>query len=97
MAKDMDKFITDSDAYYKRLSDILCSKQRDYSPNNIALAPGGAMNGLLVRMNDKMERLKNLYYNTVDPYNESFDDSLLDLANYCVIALMVRNGEWPTE
>lgn len=97
MAKDMDKFITDSDSWYHQLSDILAKKQRDYSPNNILLAPGGPLNGLLVRMNDKMERLKNLHYNTVEPSNESFDDTLLDLANYCVIALMVRNGEWPTE
>ena len=56
------------------------------------------MNGLLLRMNDKMERLKNLFYDDgIDLADESFEDTLLDLANYCVIALMVRNGEWPTE
>lgn len=74
---------------------LLESKQRDYGPGNISRAPGGALNGLMVRMNDKMERLKTLVYSTVEPNNESIDDSLMDLANYCVIALMVRRGTWP--
>ena len=32
-------------------------KHQDYGPYNIANAPGGAMNGLIVRMHDKMTRL----------------------------------------
>lgn len=98
MAKDMDKFAADSSLYYTLLHGILLDKQRSYGPHNIGRAPGGPMNGLLLRMNDKMERLKNLFYEDgVDLADESFEDTLLDLANYCVIALMVRNGEWPTE
>jgi len=47
-------------------------------------------------MNDKMERLKNLtYHSEGDPQNESIDDSLIDIANYAVIAMMVRRGSWP--
>jgi hypothetical protein len=81
---------------YEMLSDILVSKQLDYGPGNINNAPGGAMNGILVRMNDKMERLKNLIYHSEgEPQNESIDDSLIDIANYAVIAMMVRNGSWP--
>ena len=38
-------------------------KHQDYGPYNIANAPGGAMNGLIVRMHDKMTRLENLHYN----------------------------------
>ena len=81
---------------YEGLSRVLVSKQLDYGPGNINNAPGGAMNGILVRMNDKMERLKNLtYHSEVDPQNESIHDSLVDIANYAVIAIMVRNGSWP--
>ena len=81
---------------YEELSRVLVSKQLDYGPGNINNAPGGAMNGILVRMNDKMERLKNLtYHSEVDPQNESIHDSLVDIANYAVIAMMVRNGSWP--
>ena len=92
----IEEFIQDSEKVYEELSDILASKQLDYGPGNINNAPGGAINGILVRMNDKMERLKNLtYHSEGEPQNESIDDSLIDIANYAVIAMMVRNGTWP--
>jgi hypothetical protein len=53
------------------------------------------MNGLLVRMHDKMERLENLYYKKNDtPNYESIQDSLIDLANYAIIGLLVQRGQW---
>ena len=86
----------DSGEVYEDLANILTSKQLDYGPGNINNAPGGAINGILVRMNDKMERLKNLtYHSEGEPQNESIDDSLIDIANYAVIAMMVRRGSWP--
>jgi hypothetical protein len=94
---DLEKFSSDADKIYATLTDILIKKQHDYGPGNINNAPGGALNGLLVRMNDKMERLKHLVYQLEgDPENESIDDSFLDIANYAVIAMMVREGSWPT-
>lgn len=86
----------------KYLDDILMElkvtmvkKHQDYGPYNIAHAPGGAINGLLVRMHDKMERLENLYYNRRDTPNfESVEDTLKDLANYAIIGLMVQRGQW---
>ena len=84
-----------SGEYYDGLHSILVQKQADYGPRNIASAPGGPINGLLVRMNDKMQRLINLTYDNLnDPENEAIRDSYEDLANYCVIALMVLDGEW---
>jgi hypothetical protein len=92
----IDKFMQDSEDIYIGLQKVLASKQIDYGPGNINNAPGGAINGILVRMNDKMERLKNLTYHTDgEPQNESIDDSLVDIANYAVIAMMVRRGSWP--
>tara|TARA_R110000868_G_scaffold350478_1_gene611677 strand:+ start:223 stop:681 length:459 start_codon:yes stop_codon:yes gene_type:complete len=94
----MGKFEDDAEALYEGLLDVLISKQIDYGPGNINNAPGGAMNGILVRMSDKMERLKNLTYHSDKdsvPNHESIDDSLLDIANYAVIAMMVRQGSWP--
>lgn len=77
------------------LGDLLVSKHSDYGPKNISEAPGGAMNGLLVRMHDKMARLKNLTYNKTEaPNHESVEDSLKDLANYAVIGLLVLRGQW---
>ena len=92
----IEEFRVTGSVVYEMLSDVLVSKQLDYGPGNINNAPGGAMNGILVRMNDKMERLKNLtYHGDGEPQNESIDDSLVDIANYAVIAMMVRNGSWP--
>jgi hypothetical protein len=47
-------------------------------------------------MNDKMERIKNLYYDGGKVGTlESLEDSFVDLANYAVICLMVARGQWP--
>ena len=92
------KFEDDAEAIYEDLLEVLISKQIDYGPDNINNAPGGAANGIMVRMSDKMERLKNLTYHTdadAEPNHESIDDSLLDIANYAVIMMMVRKGVWP--
>ena len=95
MTVDMGAFVDDSSSIYSELQQVLVKKQQDYGPHNISAAPGGAVNGLLVRMNDKMERLKNLYYSDREVQNESLEDSFLDLANYAVICLMVQRGKWP--
>ena len=81
------------------LVNLLLSKHRDYGPKNISLAPGGALNGLRVRMWDKLARINNLtsYNFNALPENEPLEDSFKDLANYALIALMVLREKWPTE
>ena len=74
---------------------VLLSKQEDYGPLNIARAPGGPLNGLRVRIFDKISRINNLIDENQDPKHESLRDSFLDLANYGIIALMVLDGTWP--
>jgi hypothetical protein len=91
----MDKFITDSWDIIDELGNLLISKQRDYGPGNINNAYGGPLNGLMVRMGDKWERLKNLLDSGNTPQHESIEDSFKDLANYCIIAMMVQRGKWP--
>ena len=78
-----------------RCGNILLSKQEDYGPLNIARAPGGPLNGLRVRIYDKISRINNLIDENQDPKHESLRDSFLDLANYGIIALMVLDGTWP--
>lgn len=84
----------DAEVIMNELFNILVTKHADYGPLNIAHAPGGAMNGLLVRMHDKMARLKNLTYNNATPNYESVEDTLIDLANYAIIGLLVQRGQW---
>jgi len=51
--------------------------------------------GVVVRMNDKMERLINLTTRQDVPSNdESIDDTLKDIAGYAIIALILRSGKW---
>ena len=74
---------------------LLLRKQMDYGPTNISKAPGGPINGLRVRMHDKIARINNLIDKGVDPQNESLRDSFIDLLNYSAIAIMVLEKKWP--
>ena len=69
-------------------------KQSDYGPNNIGKF---GYNGVLVRMSDKFERLCTLSRSGREPavINEPIEDTLRDIANYAIIAIMCRNGTWP--
>lgn len=77
--------------------DLLLRKQMDYGPTNISRAPGGPINGLRVRMHDKIARINNLLDKGVDPQNESLRDSFIDLLNYSAIAIMVLENKWPND
>jgi len=81
---------------FQELLDLLLSKHKDYGPRNISDAPGGAINGLRVRMHDKLARINNLYDSIRDmaPEHESFEDSFKDMANYAIIGLLVLRGKW---
>jgi hypothetical protein len=83
----------DVDVILHELAKILYKKHEDYGPMNIAGAPGGAMNGLRVRMYDKLARLSHLGDNDTPNY-ESVEDTLIDLANYAIIGLLVQRGQW---
>lgn len=85
---------SDVDTIVNQLTAILLKKQQDYGPFNIAHAPGGAMNGLRVRMHDKLARLNNLIDTGNTPNYESIEDTLIDLANYAIIGLLVQKGQW---
>lgn len=82
---------------FQHAKSVLLQKHKDYGPLNIALAPGGAINGLRVRMHDKLARINHLVDSGAKPENESLKDSFLDLANYAIIAMMVLDNEWPSE
>lgn len=74
---------------------VLLKKHRDYGPTNISRSPGGPLNGLRVRMWDKLARINNLIDSGAEPENESLRDSFLDLMNYAAIAQVVLGGNWP--
>ena len=79
---------------YDELMSLMLSKHKDYGPSNIANAPGGALNGLRVRMHDKLARINNLVDENKNPEHESLEDSFKDMANYAIIGLLVLRGKW---
>jgi hypothetical protein len=81
--------------YIKEALRDICTfdrKQHDYGPENIAAF---GEKGVVVRMNDKMARLRNLVWGYKLTSNEPIDDSYTDLSVYGVIARMCRAGVWP--
>jgi hypothetical protein len=91
------EFITDVWRILDTAGNLLIKKHHDYGPKNISLSPGGPLNGLRVRMWDKVARINNLIDSNVNPSNESLRDSFIDLLNYSAIAMMVLDGTWPEE
>ncbi len=93
----MDKLEDRVDKVYFDAMSVLLKKHNDYGPKNIAQSPGGPLNGLRVRMWDKLARINNLIESGVTPENESLRDSFLDLMNYSAIAMLVLDGNWPED
>lgn len=85
---------------------ILCERQRKYGPGNIERQ---GLYGVVTRIvDDKAERLRRALNGTIvagrvdldlsdGPDDDTFEDALLDVINYCAIALSLRRGKWGTE
>ena len=82
---------------FDELKQLLIKKHLDYGPKNISESPGGPLNGLRVRMHDKLARINNLVDKGATPQYESLEDSFKDMANYSIIALLVLRHKWDTE
>ena len=76
--------------YTKRLVETFARKRADYGPTTTETFEKFGPVSLLVRMHDKMGRLDNLIGNSRVPevVTESVEDTLIDLANYCLITLL---------
>jgi hypothetical protein len=88
------QFEEDVRIVYDELMSVLIKKHKDYGAKNIADAPGGALNGLRVRIHDKTARINNLIDFQRKAEYESLEDSFKDLANYAIIALLVLRDKW---
>lgn len=74
---------------------LMDGKQVDYGSKNIS---GFGTYGVVVRMSDKMERIKNLFgKKRRRAVNESILDSFRDISNYANIAIMTETKSWPNE
>jgi len=82
---------------------LFCIKQNDYGTGNVAMgtmldSPENirlSLTGLIVRMNDKINRLLNLVVkNGETPENEPISDSFKDLSVYGIMSQIVATGKW---
>ena len=80
-----------------------CKKQRNYGPANISVGTNLeteedvklSLSGLWFRMNDKIQRLKQLVVlGQPDEVGENIQDTYEDLSVYGVIAQIVQRKKW---
>jgi len=83
--------------------ELFCRKQLNYGPDNISVGTKLetpeevklSLTGLWFRMNDKIQRLKQLVLlGKEDTVGESIQDSYSDLSVYGIIAQIVSRGKW---
>jgi hypothetical protein len=83
--------------------ELWCSKMDNYGSENISLGSKlestedikMSLTGLWFRMNDKINRLKQLVVKgNIDQVGESIEDTYQDLSIYGIICQLVKNGKW---
>ena len=84
--------------------ELFLHKQHDYGPGNISVGTQLqteeeiklSLTGLWFRMNDKIQRLKNLLMSGKEAaiQDEPIEDAYMDVSNYGIMATIVKNGKW---
>ena len=107
IVEQMEKEWPEMTAEFKRLQreqyELFLKKQHDYGPGNISVGTmlqttdevHLALTGLWFRMNDKIQRLKNMLMSKRESaVDEPMEDAYLDVSNYGIMATIVKNGKW---
>ena len=83
--------------------EMFCKKQLNYGSSNIAVGTSLetdddiklSLSGLFFRMNDKIQRIKQLVVlGKQDMVGEAIDDTFQDLSIYGIIAQIVKRKKW---
>ena len=103
----MEKEWPEMTAEFRRLQreqyELFLHKQHDYGPGNISVGTmlqteeevQLSLTGLWFRMNDKIQRLKNMLMSKRDSaVDEPLEDAYLDVSNYGIMATIVKNNKW---
>jgi hypothetical protein len=102
-----ERLYPDSTKEFKKILDEMyitfCKKQRNYGPGNISIGTSLeteediklSLSGLWFRMNDKIQRLKQLVVlGQPDEVGENIQDTYEDLSVYGIIAQLVQRKKW---
>ena len=95
---------------FQKAYKLWCAKQHDYGDSNIRLgldlsssSSESSQNnrfaqlGIVIRMNDKISRLINLYKKDkieASAVSESVEDTAIDLMNYANMLMVLRERKW---
>jgi len=85
-------------AVLDEIEKTVLERHQKYGPSNVSGSPGGPLNGLRVRLHDKLARINNWVDNggTADFTDDAFRDAFVDVVGYGLIGLLVVDGKWPT-
>ena len=102
-----EKHYPETTKMYKKIMqeqyELFCKKQKNYGPGNISVGTNLetkddiklSLTGLWFRMNDKIQRLKQLIIlGHNDEVGESEQDTFQDLSVYGIIAQIVSAKKW---
>ena len=87
----------------EEMYETFCKKQRNYGPDNISVGSNLetedeikiSLTGLWFRMNDKIQRLKQLVVlGQPDEVGENIQDTYEDMSVYGIIAQIVQRKKW---
>jgi hypothetical protein len=75
---------------------LMAKKQMDYGMGNIGMNGNKklALLGIMIRLNDKVQRALNMLEKDQSPNNESLEDTAQDITNYGAIFNTVLKDEW---
>ena len=103
MEKEWPEMTTEFKRLQREQYELFLKKQHDYGPGNISVGTmlqttdevHLALTGLWFRMNDKIQRLKNMLMSKRESaVDEPMEDAYLDVSNYGIMATIVKNGKW---
>lgn len=89
----MEKQLTTSEKSFKAITEDMLNtyiaKNHDYGDSFKKSIDEFGPIAAVVRMGDKMERIKTLLHHHTEPkVNEKIEDTLKDLANYCIMTII---------
>lgn len=83
----MNEFLNKHKELCERIHNTCIAKNHDYGNSASELYEKFGLISYVVRMNDKINRINTLLYSEAQVSDEKITDTLLDLANYCLLAV----------
>ena len=77
----------------ERLNEIYRKKNADYGDSFGKSFQKHGLYASVIRLEDKFNRFENLITKEVQVKDESITDTLLDMANYCIMTVIELEGE----